>query len=178
MPEEVEDRSATPTGRIEVVAASSTETVNQAPQVVVTTPVERTRTPQAPAMGVRSSPTNGTESSVPATPHVASRALGVLSSFVTSPGSASKGGFNKNAMRVHHGAVDQTTVTTGSPPDVMKHVTKVLLDMGLEVEHESEYKYRCVRPKKRKVSGGASGTGLAAFTMAGSAASNGVSRDF
>lgn len=176
-PEEQEDRSATPTAghRIQVMAASSTETVNQAPQVVVTTPNEKGRVPQAPAMGFRSSPTTGTETSFPPTSHVASRALGVLSSLVTSPGSSGKGTFNKNAMRVHHGAVDQTTVTTGSPPDVMKHVTKVLLDMGLEVEHESEYKYRCVRPKRRKVSGGVGGSGLAAFTMTGSAASNGVS---
>ena len=171
---ELEDRSATPTGgHIEVVAASSTETVNQTPQVVVSTPVERTRPPQlrAPAMAGR---TTATEPS-PSTSH-GNRVYNVLSNFVTSPGATSKGGFNKTAMRVHHGAVDQTTVTTGSPPDVMKHVTKVLLDMGLELDRESEYKYRCVRPKKRKVNGTASGTGLAAFTMTGSAASNGVSR--
>jgi protein-serine/threonine kinase len=188
-PEEVEDRSATPTQRIENAASSSTDTVNQPPPMD-TLKVPGTEKPKAPAMGTRP---QATDSSVPPTPHVASRAFGVLSSFVSSPGSSSRqhhsggatagsssiaGGFNRNAMRVHHGAVDHTTVTNGAPPDVMKNVTKVLLDMGLEVEHESEYKYRCVRPKKRKASSAAAGgSGLAAFTMAGSAASNGVSFD-
>ncbi|KAF9463326.1 hypothetical protein BDZ94DRAFT_1192949 [Collybia nuda] len=96
------------------------------------------------------------------------------------------------ALRIHHGAVDQTTITTKAPPEVIKHVLEVLEGMGVEIQMESEYKYRCVRAKKRKGSmivgggtgvglgsvgpgGGASsgGTGLAAFTMVGSAASNG-----
>lgn len=89
----------------------------------------------------------------------------------------------KDVLRIHHGAVDHTTITTRSPPEVIKHVCKVLEEMGMEIKAESDYKYRCVRAKKRK-SGGAiglgfstvgSGNGLAAFTMVGSAASNGVS---
>lgn len=81
---------------------------------------------------------------------------------------------------LHHGAVDQTTITTGSPPEVMKHVHAVLENMGLEIQLESEFKYRCVRPKRRKTGGvglglrEGTGGGLAAFTMVGSAASNGV----
>ncbi|KAL4246713.1 hypothetical protein ABKN59_008434 [Abortiporus biennis] len=88
----------------------------------------------------------------------------------------------KGALRVHHGAVDTTTITTGSPPEVMKHVSKVLEGMGVEFQIETEYKYRCVRPKRRKVAGGVglglkdTGSGLAAFTMVGSAASNGVDK--
>ena len=64
----------------------------------------------------------------------------------------------------------------------MKHVLDVLTEMGLEVEEESQYKFRCIRPKKRKIgSTGVSlkdsqgGSGLAAFSMVGSAASGGVS---
>ncbi|KAF8890720.1 hypothetical protein BD779DRAFT_1610786 [Infundibulicybe gibba] len=102
--------------------------------------------------------------------------------------SAKTGG---EALRIHHGAVDQTTVTTGSPPDVMKHVREVLEGMGIEVQVESEYKYRCVRGKKRKgvmsngvgvgVIGnvgvnGANGSGVAAVAMMGTAASNGVDK--
>ena len=76
-------------------------------------------------------------------------------------------------LRVHHGAVDQTTITTGSPPEVMKHVRHVLEGMGIDISIESEYKYRCVRPKKKRA--GLNGPGsLAAFTIVGSAASNGV----
>ena len=55
---------------------------------------------------------------------------------------------------------------------------RVLEGMGIETQLESEYKYRCVLVKRKKgtmgPAGGASGTGLAAVTMVGSAGSNGV----
>ncbi|KAF9234997.1 Pkinase-domain-containing protein [Melanogaster broomeanus] len=77
-----------------------------------------------------------------------------------------------------------TTITTRPPPEVIKHVCKVLEEMGMDIKAESEYKYRCVRAKRKKsgVAGGlgfggvGSGSGLAAFTMVGSAASNGVDK--
>ena len=87
-------------------------------------------------------------------------------------------------LRIHHGAVDQTTITTRPPPEVMAHVKKVLEGMGVEIHLESEYKYRCIRAKKKKnavgsstVAVGSAGptASLAAVTMVGSAASNGVS---
>jgi len=87
----------------------------------------------------------------------------------------------KNILRVHHGAVDQTTITSGNPPEVMKHVLEVLLEMGLEVEEESLYKFRCVRPKKRKIGStrvslkDGQGGNVAAFNIFGNAASGGVS---
>jgi protein-serine/threonine kinase len=86
-------------------------------------------------------------------------------------------------LRIHHGAVDQTTITTRPPPEVMAHVKKILEGMGVEIQLESEYKYRCIRAKKKKNAVGSSTvtvssagpTSLAAVTMVGSAASNGVS---
>ncbi|KAG6816843.1 hypothetical protein H0H87_002492 [Tephrocybe sp. NHM501043] len=91
------------------------------------------------------------------------------------------------ALRTHHGAVDQSMITTKPPPEVIQHVRAVLESMGVEIQVESEYKYRCVRAKRRKgsmVMGGAStppqpsgaAGGLAAVTMVGSAASNGVDK--
>ena len=79
-------------------------------------------------------------------------------------------------LRVHHGAVDQTTITTGSPPEVMKHVKAVLESMGIDIAIEHEYKYRCIRPKKKRAGLGLrdGSSSLAAFTIVGSAASNGV----
>jgi len=96
-------------------------------------------------------------------------------------------------LRTHHGAVDQSTITTKPPPEVIKHVKEVLEGMGVEIYVESEYKFRCVRGKKRKGSmavgmvgsGGGSvspsngvsppgAPGIAAITIVGSAASNGV----
>lgn len=55
-----------------------------------------------------------------------------------------------NIPRVHHDSVDQNMMTTGRPLEIMKHVLDVLLEMGLEIRKESHYKYRCVRPEKRK----------------------------
>ena len=85
-------------------------------------------------------------------------------------------------LRIHHGAVDQTTITTRPPPEVMAHVKKILEGMGVEIQLESEYKYRCIRAKKKKSAVGSSTVSsagptasLAAVTMVGSAASNGVS---
>ena len=89
-------------------------------------------------------------------------------------------------LRVHHGAVDHMMVTTKAPPEVMAHVKKILQGMGVETQLESEYKFRCIRAKKRKGTMGhsagasastatASGNGLAAVTLVGTAASNGVS---
>ncbi|KAF8064232.1 CAMK/CAMKL/Kin4 protein kinase [Lyophyllum atratum] len=99
------------------------------------------------------------------------------------------------ALRTHHGAVDQSTITTKPPPEVIRHVRAVLEGMGVEIQVESEYKYRCLRAKRRKgsmIMGGAStppsgalgnvgaaggaGGSLAAVTMVGSAASNGVDK--
>jgi protein-serine/threonine kinase len=87
----------------------------------------------------------------------------------------------KDVLRIHHGAVDQTTITTRPPPEVIKHVCQVLEGMGIELKAESEYKYRCIRAKRKKGSAiglgfSGSGNGLAAFTIVGSAASNGVDK--
>ncbi|CAE6534730.1 unnamed protein product [Rhizoctonia solani] len=80
---------------------------------------------------------------------------------------------NRAGMRVHEGAVDQAMVTSGSPLDALSHAEAVLVEMGIAFIKESEWKFRCVRHKKRK--GGISGSvgGLSAGVM-GSAASNGV----
>ena len=90
----------------------------------------------------------------------------------------------KGVIRTHHGAVSQATVTSGLPSDVMRHVRGVLEGMGVDVQVESDYKYRCVRAKRRRAPAAPSGIvpgmrePLAAFTLIGSAASNGVSTSF
>ncbi|KIL59270.1 hypothetical protein M378DRAFT_11330 [Amanita muscaria Koide BX008] len=104
------------------------------------------------------------------------------------PFSGSKVGSNAGVMRIRPGVVtlDQNMVTTRPPPEVMKHVREVLEAMGLAIQVETEFKFKCVRPKKKKkgVVGGdgaggsasGSGTSLAAVTMVGSAASNGIDK--
>ncbi|KAF8596942.1 hypothetical protein BDV93DRAFT_454067 [Ceratobasidium sp. AG-I] len=57
-------------------------------------------------------------------------------------------------MRVHEGAVDQAMVTSGSPLDALAHAEAVLVEMGIAFQKESEFKFRCVRHKKRKAGTG------------------------
>lgn len=45
----------------------------------------------------------------------------------------------------HRGAIDQTTITTQPPPKVMKHVNSILREMGVQVQEESNFHYRCIR---------------------------------
>ncbi|KAG5338284.1 hypothetical protein C0989_007754 [Termitomyces sp. Mn162] len=39
-------------------------------------------------------------------------------------------------------------ITTGSPPEAMKRILSVLETMGIVVEAEHEYRYRCTRPRR------------------------------
>ncbi|KAG8908908.1 hypothetical protein FRB99_000011 [Tulasnella sp. 403] len=136
----------------------------------------------APSVAAVSAPT--TTSAASHLPPVAKRAAEALANvaFRNPPAMAAAKAFNKAMLRVHHGAVDQAMVTTGSPPDVFEHVTKVLLGMGIEIQRESEFKYRCIRHKRKKVSANAAANGskenggLAAVHLSGSAASNGVDK--
>ena len=147
------------------VAASSSSSVSGAPVAATPTPVAEKARPPPVTHSARSASANNDTS-------FASVGLAELVWRKNPP---------KNVLRTHQGAVDQTMVTTILPPDVMKQVTKILEGMGVEIQQESDYKYRCIRPKRKKIGAGLGlglregPSGLAAFTMVGSAASNGVS---
>ncbi|KAF8186891.1 hypothetical protein K438DRAFT_1907553 [Mycena galopus ATCC 62051] len=53
-------------------------------------------------------------------------------------------------MRVHHGAVDNEMITAGRPPEVMEHMRQVLSGMGVDIHVEGDFKYRCIRPARRR----------------------------
>ncbi|KAF8488746.1 hypothetical protein JB92DRAFT_2820279 [Gautieria morchelliformis] len=170
-------------GYVGAMGASSSSSVGQPPvQVIVTTPNNQAAEPAAVQ---------------PKTMRSASESGGARQGFanlmrnVTGVGTASApvstkvGKFDNASLRIHHGAVDHATVTSGAPPEVFAHVTKVLVSMGLEVQKENNFKYRCIRPKKPKSASGKdgfgrqtsdAGSGYTAFTMVGSAASNGVDK--
>ena len=218
--EDARERSGTPTQaeyRKKNAASSSTlhRTSNSPPvapvQVIVTTPASLTPTtsrvppPSFPSKSAghghpQRTASNATDSSF-MSPSLVTRFRNSVT--VGGGGGAHHASSNSakampwSSMRIHHGAVDQTTITTKPPPEVFQHVRQVLEGMGVEIQMESEYKYRCVRPKRRKGSmivgsgsntptnlgsvgpaPGSSGstTGLAAITIVGSAASNGVSQ--
>jgi protein-serine/threonine kinase len=59
--------------------------------------------------------------------------MGVASGGSRSTGGISSGSGKEKAIRVHHGAVDQTMITSRPPVDVMKSVREVLEGMGVEV---------------------------------------------
>jgi hypothetical protein len=48
-------------------------------------------------------------------------------------------------LGIHRGAIDQTTITTHPPLKVMKHVNKILREMGVQIQEESVFHYRCIR---------------------------------
>ena len=161
--------------------ASSSSSIGQPPvQVIVTTPNNQAaESPTVEAKATRSASESGAARNGFAS--LVRNVTGVGAS--PAPVSPRRGKFDNTSLRIHHGAVDQATVTSGAPPDVFAHVTKVLLSMGLEVQKENDFKYRCIRPKKPKSMGGKdglgrrasdAGSGYTAFTMVGSAASNGV----
>ncbi|KAF7351335.1 Non-specific serine/threonine protein kinase [Mycena sanguinolenta] len=74
-------------------------------------------------------------------------AVSITSLFRRSAGVTSG---NKAAMRVHHGAVDHEMITAGRPSEVMQHMREVLNRMGVDVQLEGDFKYRCVRPARRR----------------------------
>lgn len=150
-------------------------------QVTLTAPSRTPSGHQAPVHPQRT-PSSATDASL-ITPSFVTRIRNSVT--VGGGGGGGAGSHSKNVagvLRIHHGAVDQDMVTTRPPPEVIKHMKEVLIGMGIEVQVESEYKYRCIRVKRKKVPGapnviaGPSGGGLAAVSMMGSAASNGVDR--
>ena len=54
-------------------------------------------------------------------------------------------------LGIHRGAIDQTTITTQPPSKVIKHVNKILQEMGVQIQEESAFHYRCIRAGKRGV---------------------------
>jgi protein-serine/threonine kinase len=189
------DKEETPTqGKYKKGFSASSNTVNQmgvpasagvtgaSPHITVTQPPQSASAKlAAPGHPVRSASTAHGEASV--TPSFVAR----FRNSVTVGGggnhaSSSKGPTHTHGqLRIHHGAVDQTTITTRPPPEVMAHVKKVLETMGVEIQLEHEYKYRCIRAKKKKgamaaasSANGQTSPNLAAVQMSGSAASNGV----
>jgi protein-serine/threonine kinase len=86
-------------------------------------------------------------------------------------------------LRTHAGVVDQAALTSKPAKEVMDEVIRVLFEMGIEVKRESDFKLRCLRPRRKKagattglgLSSVVSGGSLASVTMIGSASTGGVS---
>ncbi len=161
------------------------------PQVIVTSPNSARHAPPTHfhVGHPQRSASASTETSI-ATPSFVTRFRNSITASTATPLRSEKTRPH-DQLRIHHGAVDRAAITTRPPPEVMALVKKVLGGMGIEVQLESEYKYRCIRAKKKKgtmapsvispaTPGGnvspstRNGSGLAAVSMVGSAASNGV----
>ncbi|KZT25052.1 Pkinase-domain-containing protein [Neolentinus lepideus HHB14362 ss-1] len=136
-----------------------------------------------------SSATNGTSgvgAPISATPTPVQRtrehriSSGTADTSIRIPWRSGSNAAKAGAIRIHHGAVDLEMVTTRPPPEVMHYVRELMENMGIEVQSEAEFKYRCIRPKRKKsvVPLGAPGSpgSVAAVTMHGTAASNGVDK--
>ncbi|PVF96374.1 Pkinase-domain-containing protein [Serendipita vermifera] len=70
-------------------------------------------------------------------------------------GGSSSGGasYNKVTLRLHDGPVDPSTLSSAPPQEIIIQVLEVLKALGIEYSKDSEFKYRCVRPKRRKHAG-------------------------
>ncbi|KAF7311404.1 Non-specific serine/threonine protein kinase [Mycena kentingensis (nom. inval.)] len=141
-------------------AASSVEvsTIPHTP-VPVTPPQTKTAHTQSPASASPFLVTPGTTEHR----HRTSSAVSITSLFRRSAGVSA----GRSAMRVHHGAVDNEMITAGRPVDVMKHLWDVCAGMGVDIQVEGDFKYRCTRPARRtgrerekRDAGGGETTGL------------------
>jgi Kinase associated domain 1 len=56
-------------------------------------------------------------------------------------------------LRIYHGAVDQSALTSRSPKDVFNEVMKTLQSMGIDVKSEGDYKVKCTRRKRKSRNG-------------------------
>lgn len=74
-------------------------------------------------------------------------------------------------LGIHRGAIDQTTITTQPPSTVMKHVNKILREMGVQIQEESAFHYRCIRASRRGVVDLAHGQDVAQSRPDGSSSS-------
>ncbi|KIM26637.1 hypothetical protein M408DRAFT_31393, partial [Serendipita vermifera MAFF 305830] len=79
--------------------------------------------------------------------------------------------YNKVVLRLHDGPVDPSTVSSAPPQEIIVQVLEVLRNLGIEYTKESEFKYRCVRPKKKRAGGREAST--SGGTAAGPSSSNG-----
>lgn len=70
-------------------------------------------------------------------------------------------------LRVHTGVVDQSTLSSKPPKEVMDDVLRVLSEMGIEIKRENEFRYRCTRVRRRKA-GPTTGLGLGSVMSVGS----------
>ncbi|TFK47142.1 Pkinase-domain-containing protein [Heliocybe sulcata] len=126
--------------------------------------------------------TSGAGAPISATPTPRTRqtSSGTVDTSIRNLWRSGGGSTKANAIRIHHGAVDHEMVTTRHPDEVMKHVREILESMGIEVQSETQFKYRCIRPKRKKsvvpLGAPSSPGGVAAVTMHGTAASNGVDK--
>ncbi|KAJ7100116.1 hypothetical protein B0H15DRAFT_770522 [Mycena belliarum] len=77
-------------------------------------------------------------------------AVSITSLFRRSAGVAGPSSGSRAAIRVHHGAVDHEMITAGRPTEVMQHMKDVLAGMGVDVQFEGDFKYRCIRPARHR----------------------------
>ncbi|KAF5353530.1 hypothetical protein D9756_007839 [Leucocoprinus leucothites] len=55
---------------------------------------------------------------------------------------------SEGAIAIHRGAIDNTTITQRPPNEVMNKVREVLDSIGINVQPESTFRFRCIRPSQ------------------------------
>lgn len=178
------ERAKTPTQELAEEAKTPTRKTFNAdgttPSLIVTTAAGETS----------SNKSGGDTASNSTTPSRMDRLAGAIKNVTSTPPSVSvpmpiskrtaAQGYNKLALRLHDGPVEPSNLSSASPHEIISHVLEILKSLGIEYSKESEFKYRCIRPKKRKVGSmslakeGTSGSGTSGIASSSSAV-NGVS---
>ena len=78
-----------------------------------------------------------------------SKSHGMPGGTVPSLSSQAGAGAEDSRLRVHTGVLDQSALSSKPPQEVMNEVIRVLMEMGMEVKRENEYRVRCTRVKKK-----------------------------
>lgn len=68
---------------------------------------------------------------------------------LSSQATATAAGSEDSRLRVHMGVLDQSALSSKPPQDIMNEVIRVLMEMGMEVKRENEYRVRCTRVKRK-----------------------------
>ncbi|KAH8552933.1 kinase-like domain-containing protein [Umbelopsis sp. PMI_123] len=69
------------------------------------------------------------------------------------PSSGSHWAPEEAKLRIYHGAVDQSALTSRSPNDVFTEVKQTLKSMGIDMKFEGDYKIKCTRRKRKSKNG-------------------------
>jgi protein-serine/threonine kinase len=158
--EEVQQGSESKEQEAERVAEAKTSTVSLAPPVQAPIQAEAIASRQSLSPSPLPEPTRQPIAAVDAQPQAVrvspprqtptrSKSHGMPGTATPSLSSQATPAGEDARLRIHTGVLDQSALSSKPPQDIMNEVIRVLMEMGMEVKRENEYRVRCTRVKKK-----------------------------